>query len=301
MCHLDFCWDTQGSVEHVQCETSRLVCLLWKVLSIRAAPNLAERERVSGSLGTPQIQASFRAQKKGVAVFEGACTSEPKAFCTLGDWMSSLRLSGRSRMSREVHVRISEGLGVKFPRSTQPYIPTGEGWLYLAGHKDLFTGEVVGYAMSERMTKNLVSQSLLNAIAAKRPAVGLIHHSDRGSQYCAREYTLLLDRFGMRASMSRKGNCYDNATMESFWGVLKNEQVHHCCYETRVWLAFFAGFRGEPVKNWTTNNNFLETRTRLSFALFGKVCQKFFPKGMLIIMGGMLKIGICIYTMFTYR
>ena len=113
------------------------------------------------------------------------------------------------------------------------YIPTGEGWVYLAGHKDLFTGEVVGYAMAERMTKNLFSQSLLRAIAAKRPATGLIHHSDRGSQYCAQEYTELLDRFGMKASMSRKGNCYDNAPMESFWGTLKNEQVHHCRYATR--------------------------------------------------------------------
>jgi len=113
------------------------------------------------------------------------------------------------------------------------YIPTGEGWLYLAGHKDLFTGELVGYAMGERMTRNLVSQSLLRAVAAKRPAVGLIHHSDRGSQYCAQEYGSLLGRFGMKASMSRKGNCYDNAPMESFWGVLKNEQIHHCRYATR--------------------------------------------------------------------
>jgi transposase InsO family protein len=113
------------------------------------------------------------------------------------------------------------------------YIPTAEGWLYLAGHKDLFTGEVVGYAMGERMTKNLVSQSLLRAVTAKRPVAGLIHHSDRGSQYCAQEYGSLLDRFGMRASMSRKGNCYDNAPMESFWGILKNERVHHCRYETR--------------------------------------------------------------------
>jgi len=113
------------------------------------------------------------------------------------------------------------------------YIPTGEGWLYLAGHKDLFTGEVVGYAMAERMTKNLVNQSLMMAMSAKRPAAGLIHHSDRGSQYCALEYASLLDRFGVRASMSRKGNCYDNAPMESFWGVLKNEQVHHCRYSTR--------------------------------------------------------------------
>ena len=113
------------------------------------------------------------------------------------------------------------------------YIPTGEGWLYLAGHNDLFTGEVVGYAMGERMTNNLVSQSLLRAVTVKRPAAGLIHHSDRGSQYCALEYSSLLDRFGMRASMSRKGNCYDNAPMESFWGVLKNEQIHHCRYATR--------------------------------------------------------------------
>jgi putative transposase len=113
------------------------------------------------------------------------------------------------------------------------YIPTGEGWLYLAGHKDLFTGEIVGYAMSERMTKNLVIQSLLRAFTIKQPAPGLLHHSDRGSQYCALEFATLRDQCGMRASMSRKGNCYDNAPMESFWGVLKNEQTHHCRYATR--------------------------------------------------------------------
>ncbi len=113
------------------------------------------------------------------------------------------------------------------------YISTAEGWLYLAGHKDLFTGEIVGYAMGERMTKNLVSQSLFRAVASKRPPEGLIHHSDRGSQYCALEYRRLLDQFGMRASMSRRGNCYDNAPIESFWGVLKNELVHHRRYVTR--------------------------------------------------------------------
>ena len=83
------------------------------------------------------------------------------------------------------------------------------------------------------MTKNLVIQSLLRALAAKRPAAGLIHHSDRGSQYCALEYGSLLNKCGMRASRSRKGNCHDNAPMESFWGVLKNEQIHHCRYATR--------------------------------------------------------------------
>jgi putative transposase len=113
------------------------------------------------------------------------------------------------------------------------YIPTEEGWLYLAGHKDLFTGEIIGYAMGNRITKNLVSQSLFKAVAAKRPGPGVIHHSDRGSQYCAHEYRRLVDQFKMRASMSRKGDCYDNAPMESFWGTLKNELVHHSRYKTR--------------------------------------------------------------------
>ena len=114
------------------------------------------------------------------------------------------------------------------------YVPTDEGWLYVAGHKDLFTGNIVGYAMGARMTRNLVSQSLFKAVAAKRPAKGLIHHSDRGSQYCACEYRDILDRFGLKVSMSGKGNCYDNAPMESFWGTLKQELVHHRRYRTRL-------------------------------------------------------------------
>jgi len=114
------------------------------------------------------------------------------------------------------------------------YVPTDEGWLYVAGHKDLFTGNIVGYAMGERLTKNLVSQSLFRAVAAKRPAEGLIHHSDRGTQYCSYEYRSMLERFGLRTSMSRKGSCFDNAPMESFWGTLKQELIHHRWYRTRL-------------------------------------------------------------------
>ena len=113
------------------------------------------------------------------------------------------------------------------------YVPTDEGWLYLAGHKDLFTGEIVGYAMGERLTRNLVSQSLFRAVAAKRPAKGLMHHSDRGSQYCSQEYRSLLGQFGLQVSMSGIGNCFDNAPMESFWGTLKQELVHHRHYGSR--------------------------------------------------------------------
>ena len=113
------------------------------------------------------------------------------------------------------------------------YIPTDEGWLYLAGHKDLFTKEIVGYAMGERMSKNLVSQSLFRAVEAKRPAKGLTHHSDRGSQYCSNEYRHLLEKFAMKTSMSGKGNCFDNAPMESFWGMIKQELIYHRRFRTR--------------------------------------------------------------------
>ncbi len=114
------------------------------------------------------------------------------------------------------------------------YVPTDEGWLYLAGHKDLFTGEIVGYAMGERLTRSLVSESLCRAVAAKHPAKGLMHHSDRGSQYCSYEYRNILDQFDLKASMSGKGNCFDNAPMESFWGTLKQELVHHRHYGSRL-------------------------------------------------------------------
>jgi transposase InsO family protein len=113
------------------------------------------------------------------------------------------------------------------------YVPTDEGWLYLAGHKDLFTGEIVGYAMGERLSRNLVSQSLFRAVVAKRPDNGLLHHSDRGSQYCSKEYMNLLKQCGLQASMSGRGNCFDNAPMESFWGTLKQELVHHHRYRSR--------------------------------------------------------------------
>ncbi len=113
------------------------------------------------------------------------------------------------------------------------YIWTEEGWLYLAGIKDVFSCEIVGYAMGQRMTKELCMSALQIAIAYKKPPTGLVHHSDRGSQYCSKTYREQLKKNGIEASMSRKGNCYDNAPMKSFWGSLKNELVHHTQYKTR--------------------------------------------------------------------
>jgi putative transposase len=113
------------------------------------------------------------------------------------------------------------------------YVRTEEGWLYVAAIKDLFNKKIVGWAMMDHMRASLVSQALWMAVKQARPQPGLIHHSDRGSQYASGEYRQLLDQFGMQASMSRRGNCYDNAPMESFWASLKKEQVHHQQYLTR--------------------------------------------------------------------
>jgi transposase InsO family protein len=112
------------------------------------------------------------------------------------------------------------------------YVATDEGWLYVAAIKDLFAGEIVGRSFGARMTTDLVVRALQQAVAIRRPTNGLTHHSDRGSQYCSHEYQALLAQHGTRASMSRKGNCYDNAPVESFWGTLKTELVHHRKYLT---------------------------------------------------------------------
>jgi transposase InsO family protein len=113
------------------------------------------------------------------------------------------------------------------------YIPTGEGWLYLAVILDLFTRKVVGWAMREHMRAELTLAALTMAIQRRRPGPGLVHHSDRGSQYAAGDYRKILQAATITQSMSRKGNCWDNAPMESFFGTLKTELVHQCEYPDR--------------------------------------------------------------------
>ena len=113
------------------------------------------------------------------------------------------------------------------------YIWTLEGWLYLAVLLDLYSRRVVGWAMSQRVTVELTEQALTMALAKRAPTAGLLHHSDRGSQYAATSYQRVLDEYGLIPSMSRKGNCWDNACVESFFGTLKRELVYHRRYVTR--------------------------------------------------------------------
>ena len=113
------------------------------------------------------------------------------------------------------------------------YVWTQEGWLYLAVVIDLYSRKVVGWSMSSRMTAQLVCDALTMAIWLRRPKAGLIHHSDRGSQYASHAFRRLLKAHGILGSMSRKGNCWDNAVVESFFGSLKQERVHWRHYQTR--------------------------------------------------------------------
>jgi transposase InsO family protein len=114
------------------------------------------------------------------------------------------------------------------------YVPTLEGWLYLAVVLDLYSRRIVGWAMSDSLHRQLVIEALQMAIITRRPAPGLLHHSDRGSQYASDDYQALLTKNHMVGSMSRKGNCYDNAPVESFFGPLKTELVFHQQYATRT-------------------------------------------------------------------
>jgi len=158
----------------------------------------------------------------------------------------------RSRVARRFRVRTTDSnhahpvapnvLGRRF-HAEQPdavwlcditYIPTGEGWLYLAGVMDLCSRRIVGWSMAEHLRAELVGAALGMATSSRSPSSGLIHHSDRGVQYCCGEYRAELESWGMVASMSRAGDCYDNAPKESFWATLKKELMGDGEFSTRA-------------------------------------------------------------------
>jgi len=129
------------------------------------------------------------------------------------------------------------------PKATAPnqlwvaditYIQTNQNWLYLAAIMDLYSRKIVGWAMSERLDTVLVLNALTMALVHRHPPANLLFHSDRGVQYASGDYRHALSQAGLMASMSRSGNCYDNAAMESFWSTLKLELVYRRCFETRA-------------------------------------------------------------------
>ena len=145
------------------------------------------------------------------------------------------------------------------------YVWTSEGWLYLAVVLDLFSRKVVGWSMSSRMKADLVCDALKMAIWRRRPKDGLIHHSDRGSQYASKAFRQLLKAHRIKGSMSRKGDCWDNAVVESFFGSLKQERVQWRSYQTRLeaqqdilqYIAvFYNGYRLHSTLNYVSPDKY---------------------------------------------
>jgi transposase InsO family protein len=187
--------------------------------------------------GSPRIHAELRA------------SGTP---CSRNTVAKLMRLRGiRSKMRRRFVVRTTDSrhghpiagnrLNRKFEQcainqawaADITYIPTEEGWLYLAAVMDLYSRKIIGWATADHMRAELPSTALRMALLARRPRKELLHHSDRGVQYACDEYQQLLAKNHVVASMSRKGNCYDNAVMESFFGTLKTELTHHETFTTR--------------------------------------------------------------------
>jgi transposase InsO family protein len=117
--------------------------------------------------------------------------------------------------------------------SDMTFIETQEGWLYLAGVIDAYSRKIVGWAMGSQHDAELVKHALAMALLQRQPAAGLVHHSDRGSEYTSQTYQDMLQQHNIQVSMSKKGDCYDNAVIESFWGTLKEECVGRNVFPTR--------------------------------------------------------------------
>ncbi len=189
-------------------------------------------------LGAPKIHEELKAQ--GIA-----CNRKTVAKCMKNTGLRSKTVRPfrvRTTDSNHSHPIAENLVRRNFERSRKDevwltditYIPTAEGWLYLSVVEDLFTREIVGWSMSEQMESRLVVDALEMALSRRHPPPGLIAHSDRGVQYASEHYQRTLKRHGITCSMSRKGNCWDNAPMESFFASLKKELVHHRKYQTRA-------------------------------------------------------------------
>jgi putative transposase len=188
--------------------------------------------------GSPRVHAEL--QTKGVT-----CSKNTVAKLMRENGIRSKRRRRfvvRTTESRHEHRVFENRLDRKFQQAAPnqawaadiTYIPTNEGWLYLAAVIDLYSRAVVGWAVADHLRAELPCQALERALLQRDPAEELLHHSDRGVQYACDEYQQLLADWEITPSMSRVGNCYDNAVVESFFGTLKTELIHHETYESRA-------------------------------------------------------------------
>jgi putative transposase len=190
--------------------------------------------------GSPKIAAALR--EEGYVVSNKTVSRLMKEMGLKSCTVRKYKATTNSKHSMPVHENLlNRRFKVLAPHEVWvadiTYIPTGEGWLYLASVMDLYSRKIVGWATGSRMTQELVLDALDLAYKRQKPAPGLMHHSDRGSQYACTEYTQRLKDNKMIGSMSRKGNCYDNACIESFHSSLKKELVYQTKFKTRKQAA----------------------------------------------------------------
>ena len=201
-----------------------------------AAEIVAAHRRSRGTYGSPRVHAELRAR--------GLCVSRKRVERLMRERGLEARRKRRFRRTTDSNHAMPIApnvLGRQFETKAPnqawvtdvTYISTAEGWLYLAAILDLFSRRVVGFAMSDQNDRALALEALERALRARRPAPGLMHHSDRGSPYASEDYRQALGQRGIVASMSRTGNCWDNAVAESFFATLKAELVDAMHYPTR--------------------------------------------------------------------
>jgi len=196
----------------------------------------AEYNQSDGTYGSPRIHSELKAQgvvcgKNRIArlmLLRGLCAKQHKRYRAT---------TKRNRAHRAAPNLLKRNFTAERPDQIWladiTYIPTQEGWLYLAAVLDLYARRIVGWAMSERMTADLTLTALKMALRQRQPQLALLHHSDQGSQYTDGQYQALLKEHDIQASMNGAGTWYDNAPMESFFGTLKSERVHHLVYRAR--------------------------------------------------------------------
>jgi transposase InsO family protein len=190
-----------------------------------------------GVYGSPRVCAALR--REGRAVCRNTVAKVMKALGIKARTHRRFRV--RTTDSNHAHPVAANVLDRKFSAERPDqvwltdvtYIPTDEGWLYLAGVMDMCSRRIIGWSMAGHMRTELVLEALNMALQARRPGAGLLHHSDRGVQYACGEYRRALESRGITVSMSRTGDCYDNAPTESFWSKLKTELVHLERFATR--------------------------------------------------------------------
>jgi putative transposase len=193
-------------------------------LAVRIA---AAHRRSRKNYGAPRLVEDLR--EEGTPISKRRCARLMKS----QDIRGRKKHRGRPRTTDSRHPHVpAKNLLAERPAPTGPnqawmtditYLPTAEGWLYLAAILDVWSRRVVGWACGPTLHVSLVFTALQRSLAARQPTKGLLHHSDRGSQYAGHDYRAALTAAGIECSMSRAGNCYDNAAMESFWSTLKTE------------------------------------------------------------------------------